>query len=93
MMLSSWNSQGGKSESIRIGRAVSDFNRDDNYISNVYSVMEIIAKRTDRSFASEFDGLDYYEFSYGTPISSEISQNTQKPNIQKLRLLIRARKK
>lgn len=61
ILLTSWEKHSSEEHAwSRVRLSISDYNRDDDYIERVQEVMEILAKRADRSFEAAYDGIWNY---------------------------------
>lgn len=61
ILLASWTKHSSEENWWRVNETISEYNKDDDYISRVHEVMRILAKRTDPSFKAAYDSLFEYE--------------------------------
>ncbi len=57
ILLSSWEKYSDEETWLRVRSTISDYNKDEDYISRVLEVMVILAERTDPSFKLAYDGI------------------------------------
>ena len=57
ILLASWEEHSSEYASLRVRMTISDYNKDEDYISRVQEVMEILAERTDPSFKAAYDSI------------------------------------
>lgn len=63
MLTQAWGQHANEQwKTQQVRSTILDYNRDENYVSQVFAVMEILAKRIDRRFEPVYDGIwDYRE--------------------------------